>query len=221
MHFGTPECPSLLFCQADKTSAEKCQRGPGTQSFESILEVCHTVLIHLVSLDMAHMRQLAESFAAASRLLHHVFSICSRIEAHLVVGCSCPQTWVEPMYDVIWILEGDSRWMSPAISKARTPLPRTAWPGSGVFVCLVDRATKEFSDSFDVWYSTDNLFLWVNYGGPLAYRAYQSITTCQYSMSTWFWLQESVGPAGASMWVVSFCVNLDASWSLDSGEKTK
>ena len=92
VHFGTPECPSLLFCQADKTSAEKCQRGPGTQSFESILEVCHTVLIHLVSLDMAHMRQLAESFAAASRLLHHVFSICSRIEAHLVVGCSCPQT---------------------------------------------------------------------------------------------------------------------------------
>ena len=65
-------CPSLLFRQADKTSAEKCQLGPGTQSFESILEVCHTVLIHLVSLDMAHMRQLAESFAAASRLLHHV-----------------------------------------------------------------------------------------------------------------------------------------------------
>lgn len=70
-------CPSLLFCQADKTSAEKCQRGPGTQSFESILEVCHTVLIHLVSLDMAHMRQLAESFAAASRLLHHVWNMQS------------------------------------------------------------------------------------------------------------------------------------------------
>ena len=70
-------CPSLLFCQADKTSAEKCQRGPGTQSSESILEECHTVLIHLVSLDMAHMRQLAESFAAASRLLHHVWNMQS------------------------------------------------------------------------------------------------------------------------------------------------
>ena len=111
-----------------------------------------------------------------------MFEICSRIEAHLV-GYSCPQTWVDPMYDVIWILEGDSRWMSPAVSKARTPkVWRTAWPGSGMECLSVWQGNKRVLRQF--WrYSTDNLFPWVNYGGPLAYRAYQSITTCQYSMS--------------------------------------
>ena len=39
---------------------------------------------YILSALIWHMRQLAESFGA-SRLLHHVFSICSCIEAHLVV----------------------------------------------------------------------------------------------------------------------------------------
>ena len=69
--------------------------------------------------------------------------------------------------------------MSPAVSKARTPkLPRTAWPGSGVFVCLVDRAkSSQTVLTFDIQQTISTSEL------PLANRAYQSITTCQYSMS--------------------------------------
>ena len=88
-------------------------------------------------------------------------------------------------------------------------------------VCLFDRATKEFSDSFDdiqQTISSPELTMEVLWHTEHI-RASQHVSTRCHS--TWFWLQESVGPAGASMWVVSFCVNLDASWSLDSGEKTK
>ena len=61
--------------------------------------------------------------------------------------------------------------MSPAVSKARTPkLPRTAWPGSGVFVCLVDRAkSSQTVLTFDIQQTISTSEL------PLANRAYQSI----------------------------------------------
>ena len=82
--------------------------------------------------------------------------------------------------DVIWILEGDSRCLLQFLRQGHPSCRGQCGPEVEWSVCLFDSATKEFSVlTFDIQQTMSSF----NYGGPLTYRAYQSITTCQYSMS--------------------------------------
>ena len=116
-----------------------------------------------------------------------MFEICSRIEAHLVVGYSCPQICASGAH--VWChldhMEGDSQWtsrFSSCVSEAKTfKLPRTACPRSGRECLSLQRIGPQKSSQKELQHircwTGYVMFSWVNDGGPLTYRASQHVST--------------------------------------------